>query len=134
MTAVKMYSYIKYNELVIDHEAKNKLMQLYENYMQHKFDLLGSGFVTIDYELQAKGVWGKRYRSPYMQEYGKKVEKMLKVRKKCSDTYKPINWLVDFKSGFFFHPKQYDSMQSCRSVIGKKPGVDIKCPWELGRF
>lgn len=128
-----MYSYIKCNELIIDCEVKKKLGALYEKYMRHEFDLLGSGYVKINYELQAKGVCGKRYCNPYMPEYGKKLEKRLKREKKCSDTYEPINWLVDYKSGFFFHPRKYDTEKNCREVVGKKQGVDIKCPWELGR-
>lgn len=128
-----MYSYINCDELVINFQTRKKLIQLYQKYMRHEFDLLGSGFVKVDYELQAKGVCGKKYNNPYMAQYGKKIEKKLRRHNICSDTYKPINWLVDFKSGFFFHPEKYDTRENCRSVIGKKQGVDIKCPWELGR-
>lgn len=128
-----MYSYIKCSELKINYDTTQKLSQLCEKYMQHQFDLLGSGFVKVDYELRAKGVCGKRYFSQSMPMYGRKLEKKLKKKKKCSSTYEPINWLVDFKSGFFFHPEKYNTRESCRMVIGNKRGVDIKCPWELGR-
>lgn len=128
-----MYSYIDCSKLVVDSDTKEKLMRLYEKHMRHEFDLLGSGFVKVDYDLQAKGMCGRRYANQYMAQYGKKIERRLKKGKKCSENYKPINWLVDFKSGFFFHPKKYDTREHCRDVIAKKRGVDIKCPWELGR-
>lgn len=127
-----MYSYIKCNELIIQCNTRTKLKRLYIKYMRHEFDLLGSGFVKNGYNLNPKGVCGKRYVNPSMSKYGKKAAG--KLHKKCSASYQPINWFVDFKSGFFFDPKEYNTREKCRSIIGKRRGVDIKCPWELGRF
>lgn len=127
-----MYSYLKYNELVLDSDSEKKLIQLYENYMNHKFNLLGSGFVTVDYEINANGLHGYRYTDKSMRLFGKLAK--MKLQRKCSACYSPINWFVDYKSGFFFNPIKYTSLVKCQEVIGKKRGVEIKCPWELGRF
>lgn len=122
-------SYIRVDELEINGDCQQKLEKLYHMYMKHRFDLLGSGYVKIDYHICAKGFAGKRYRSTHMGKYEKKAKKYLK-----DPNYIPINWFVDFKSGFFFDPAVYDSKKKCHELIGKKQGVDIKCPWELGRF
>lgn len=127
-----MHSYISYHKLVINNSCRENLEYLCRHFMAHQFDLLGSGFVQVDYHLRANGLLGKRYSDPYMVKYGQRIAKRL--RKKCSEKYDPINWLTDYKSGFFFSPVKYRSWKKCQTVIGRIPGVDIKCPWELGRF
>lgn len=122
-------SYIQINELQINKECQQKLEKLCHMYMNHKFDLLGSGYVKVDYRICAKGFAGKRYCSAHMGKYEKKAQKFIKDPK-----YSPINWYVDFKSGFFFDPAVYNSKKKCQELIGKKQSVEIKCPWELGRF
>ncbi|MDE6567097.1 MAG: heparinase II/III family protein [Lachnospiraceae bacterium] len=122
-------SYIRVEQLKINQECQRKLELLYHMYMEHKFDLLGSGYVKIDYDICAKGFAGKRYVNPYMKKYEKKAKRYVQ-----NPDYSPINWFVDYKSGFFFHPQEYDSKEKCLAIIGKKQGVEIKCPWELGRF
>lgn len=129
-----MYSYISYADLCIDTACIEKLKRLYPLYMNHRFDLLGSGFVKVNYQMQAKGLHGKRYRDTYMEKYGRKIKGELCGGHKCSDGYEPINWFVDYKSGFFFNPRQYNSLKKCQAMIGEIPWVDIKCPWELGRM
>lgn len=129
-----MYSYVRCDEIEVNPSCKSKLISLYNLYMQHQFDLLGSGYVKVNYKLQAKGVHGKRYIDPHMAKYEKVAYKKLHYNGKCSSGYEPINWFVDYKSGFFFNPLKYNSLDKCQAVIGKIDGVDIKCPWELGRF
>ena len=127
-----MNSYICYHKLDIDSSCRETLEHLCRHIMEHQFDLLGSVFVKVDYQLKVNGMRGRKYRDPHMQNYGQKIAK--KLRGKCSRNYEPINWLVDYKSGFFFSPRQYHSWKKCQAVIGSVSGVDIKCPWELGRF
>ena len=57
-----------------------------------------------------------------------------KIKKKVSKDYEPINWFIDYKSGFYFEPLIYNSVKKNLAVIGNKCGIDIKCPWELGRL
>ncbi len=127
-----MNSYICHRKLKIDKSCRENLKYLCRHFMAHQFDLLGSGYVNVDYRLQPRGLGGIKYFDSGMRKYGEKVAKGLCG--KCSKDYEPINWLIDYKSGFFFSPKKYDSWKKCQSVIGRVRGVDIKCPWELGRF
>lgn len=46
-----MYSFININEIMIDASCREKLRTLCDLYMQHRFDLLGSGFVKLDYNI-----------------------------------------------------------------------------------
>ncbi|RJQ55276.1 MAG: heparinase [Nitrospiraceae bacterium] len=44
--------------------------------------------------------------------------------------YQPIDWHIDFKSGY-----RWDTETFYRDIsVGHKEGVDIKVPWELSRF
>ena len=129
-----MFSYVSCNEIEVNPLCKSKLISLYYLYMQHQFDLLGSNFVKINYRLKAKGMHGKKYIDPYMVKYEKIAYKKLYHKEKCSLGYEPINWFIDFKSGFFFNPLKYNSLEKCNAIMGKFDGVDIKCPWEFGRF
>ncbi len=129
-----MNSYIYDADLYIDYACIAKLRKLYHRYMNHSFNLLGSGFVKVNYVLRPKGLHGKRYHDPYMEKYGRRIKRRLCGGGKCTDSYEPINWFVDYKSGFFFNPGKYDTLEKCQAVIEKIPWVDIKCPWELGRL
>lgn len=127
-----MYTYINANGLAIDNECRQKLEKLYQFYMQHEFDLLGSGFVRVGYGCGVKGFLGKRYVDNFKKLYGRYAKE--KIEHECTDTYIPINWFIDYKSGFFFSPLTYTTVKRCYKVMDKKEGVDIKCPWELGRL
>lgn len=91
-----------------------------KKYIAHDFNLLGSGWVLLDYNTIAFGVEGYTYQ----------------MNKQAPDlgieNYKPIDWQKDFKSGFRWdeslsHDKQYN-------LSSGKLGADIKVPWELGRL
>jgi hypothetical protein len=43
--------------------------------------------------------------------------------------YRPIDWQVDFKSGYRWDPRTWHM----DIPIGRDPGVDVKVPWELSR-
>lgn len=126
-----MYSFIDINILQVDSQCKKDLLFLYDKYMNHEFDLLGSGFHKIYYGMDVKGFQGMKYTYHRSFKYEKR---RLKQKKEVSKEYEPINWFIDYKSGFYFEPLIYNSRVKCLQVIEKKPGVDIKCPWELGRF
>lgn len=127
----KMYSFIHVKNLVVDEECKKRLEMMYQRWMRHEFDLLGSGWVKIDYDLEPEGFRGEKYNTDRMRQYGK-MKKIFSGQK--DGDYREINWFVDYKSGFFFHPLWFHSKEKCGEMIGKQKGVDIKCPWELGRL
>lgn len=127
-----MYSYIDISKIHMDEECRQKLGILLHRYMKHEFSLLGSGYITINYAIKAQGFQGVRYVDRKMPLYEKTARARLK--NKCTASYEPMNWFVDYKSGFFFHPRKYASKKKCYKVMNEKKGVDIKCPWELGRL
>ena len=127
-----MNSYVDIKKIVINNDCKKQLERLFQLYIRHEFDLLGSGLIKIDYKIDAKGFFGRKYYNRSMFLYEKLANK--KLKNKCTDSYKPINWFVDYKSGFFFAPYKYSTQAKCNKVITEKKGVDIKCPWEFGRF
>jgi len=118
----------------------------------HSFDLLGSGPTTPDYLLEADGAFGSRY-----QNAPGRVQELAQLRRigdllqdtesfleshhrqvsgppnshlaKALERYTPIDWHVDFKSGYRWNPELW----WLDAVAAPAPGVDIKAPWELSR-
>ena len=111
-------------------------------YLNHTFDLLGSGWVQVRHGMHCRGLEGYRYSmdSRYMannqgtglshnvnasnKAYSKKIWKMI------SRDYIPIDWQLDFKTGFRWQEKKPASQCGPAPL----PGVDIKVPWELSRM
>lgn len=126
-----MLSFIDINKIVVTHECKKSLQLLYQHYIIHEFDLLGSGFQEICYGMEVSGFEHVCYR------YNRKFlfeKNRFRRNRFISKHYKPINWFIDYKSGFYFDPFFYNTKDKCLNIIEKKREVDIKCPWELGRF
>lgn len=105
-------------------------------YLEHRFDLLGSGWVKVERGMACRGLDGCRYQSDsssnpdddYLNHPNFKECK--RIRKLIKGDYKPIDWHIDFKTGYRWHPKLW-----YRDVpYGHLPGVDIKVPWELARL
>lgn len=114
--------------------------------INHVFDLLGSGPVNVCYGLNAKGFeeykypafnvdfdfdsegfWLKRFINRTNIAYSQKIWQFLQS---IDSSYQPIDWQVDFKSGF-----RWDNSTFYKDIrIGDKLGADVKVPWELSRF
>ena len=58
------------------------------------------------------------------------VHHSLRVSELIDREYVPIDWQVDFKSGY----RWSESCWSQDVSVGHLPGVDIKVPWELARL
>ena len=111
-------SYIDFKQLDtsgIDSEIARYLSQMY---CEHRFDLLGSGWVENSYDSIALGVEGFKY------------DMNVFAPKSIAAGYKPIDWQKDYKSGFRWSEKVWYKDQ----LIGHKLGCDIKVPWELARL
>lgn len=101
-------SYVDVNSLNLDKLKDKEVNILFNNYIDHKYDILGSGWINVNHDEQIK----KKASGTY------------------SDAYKLINWHKDFKSGY-----EWSSKLFCKKIkIGKQKGVDIKIPWELARL
>lgn len=117
------------------------LSELNDRTLKHEFNLLGSGWVQVDRGLIAAGVEGHVYQSSRSDEF---FERWLEMEAPPSNRevalatwnliddpkYEPIDWHIDFKSGYRWQPNQW-----WRNIPhGHRPGVDIKVPWELARM
>jgi hypothetical protein len=120
---------------VIEPHEKN-LSILCQNYLRHQFNLLGSGWVEVKHGIQALGFEGHKF-SPSkipldilnLLNPGNR-DRAKKIRTQISSDYIPIDWQLDFKSGY----RWTESHIASRLQYGHEPGVDIKVPWELARL
>jgi hypothetical protein len=74
-----------------------------------------------------RGDWLCRYINKTNIPYSRKVWRTLKA---INPSYEPIDWQLDFRSGY-----RWDTRVFYRDILSTQiPGVDIKVPWELSRF
>ncbi len=111
-------SLINTKELNLSNIDSNIARYLSKMYIDHKFDLLGSGWVKNSYESVALGLEGYKY------------DMNVEAPENIFENYEPIDWQKDFKSGFRWSEKKWYKDQR----IAHKPGSDIKVPWELARL
>lgn len=132
-------SFVNIDAIKINKDNENKLDFLINNYLNHTFDLLGSGPIKVKYNLEINEEESNNISSsniPYPLNSIKSIDyiKSIKIIKYIDKNYKPIDWHIDFKSKFRFNARYFNNIQKCRSIIAKGNGVDIKVPWELGRL
>ena len=106
-----------------------------DHYRAHRFDLLGSGWVQVQHGMSCGGVEGQRYSAsvdadvPSRENPANRSESK-RMRALISADYTPIDWQLDFKSGYRWGEASHHS----NIAYGFAPGVDIKIPWELARM
>ncbi len=107
---------------LISSEAKELILTRAEAALEHKFDLLGSGPILV--EADKESLQARYERMTCLMGYkGNGGEIPL-------SSYKPIDWHLDFKSGY-----RWNSQIPCQKiVINPGNGADIKVPWELSRM
>ena len=111
-------------------------------YLQHRFNLLGSGWVQVKYGMHCKGLDGFHYarsdevavdqRGEWLDGRINKanVVQSQRIWQLIDADYIPIDWQMDFKSGFRWKEKNwYQDI-----VYAHQSGVDVKVPWELSRM
>lgn len=118
---------------VWDHLAKN--------YLAHRFDLLGSGWTHVHLGLQAAGLEGQVFQaagSAVIDPQGNWLKSQIplpylsrakKLWQMVSPNYQPLDWQIDFKSGYRWSAQEWHQQVS----ITPQRGADIKVPWELAR-
>lgn len=110
--------------------------------LQHRFDLLGSGWRRVRHgmpcpgledvsfpatpapDFDAQGEWLKPRLNASNLAYGKQLWSML------TPEYTSIDWHIDFISGY----RWSEGAWSQSIPIGAPRGADIKAPWELARM
>ena len=115
---------------------------LVEHVCNHRFNLLGSGWIQVFHGTDCRGVEGHRYkpgpavrpdpRGVWLQERinRKNLDEAQRIWALVDPGYTPIDWQLDFKSGYRWPEKTW--YQDIAYAYG--PGVDIKVPWELARL
>jgi hypothetical protein len=125
----------------ITHDAE-RIGSLSEFWLNHRFDLLGSGWVRVTYGMRCRGLHEHRYESgPTVTPDGEghwlegrvrppNIAESRRVWRFIKGEYVPIDWHLDFKSGYRWSERTW-----YRDVkYGHAPGADIKAPWELARM
>ena len=129
---------------LIDKNIQDYLIEMYCN---HRFDLLGSGWVKNSYHSKAPGIEGIKFENSLENlkidssgdwlseivinshlEYSKYIWKEIQLE---NDKYQPIDWQKDNKSGFRFNSK---TSYLDQFKLVQTDGIDLKMPWELGRL
>jgi hypothetical protein len=98
----------------------------------HRFDLLGAGWVQVRHGMRCRGFEGTVYppEAPERRVNAANRARTAGLRSRISKNYRPIDWQLDFRSGFRWS-------ESCwyRDIrYGEAPGADVKVPWELSRL
>lgn len=118
------------------------IIPLADRHREGQFDLLGSGWASVRHGLSPVGVDGHVHAPglPVEADSGgdwlaKRVnpanaEESRRLWRLVSGGYRPIDWQLDFKSGYRWSEKTWYS----DVPYGHRPGIDIKVPWELGRL
>lgn len=134
----------KINTQAINKDVATYLMNMY---IQHRFDLLGSGWVENSYQSEPVGLEGIKFPNTFndliIDNQGewlskivikKHLNKSKEIWKKIlaiNPNYNPIDWQKDYKVGFRFSAKIPYNKQ-VQLVTAK--GIDLKMPWELSRL
>lgn len=118
------------------------IRELVERHLEHRFDLLGSGWVRVGHGVAGAGVEGHRHPPGdrvvadaagdwlARRVTGANLAEARRVWRLVGDGYRPIDWQLDFKSGYRWSETTWFE----HIHFGGLPGVDVKVPWELARM
>lgn len=108
----------------------DRIRQENAHFLKHEFDLLGSGCVRVEPGMQCRGIEGIRYSASKGAINEKNRSESERIRRLIRQPYLPIDWQLDFKSGY-----RWDEGTWSRDIqYGDQPGADVKVPWELSRM
>ncbi len=110
--------------------------------LAHEFDLLGSGWVKVRHGAKCAGLEGSffdpgervtadsegRWLSLRINE--KNLPESRRIWGLIEQNYEPIDWQLDFKSGY----RWFEKTLSRDIAYGALRGQDVKVPWELARM
>jgi hypothetical protein len=110
-------------------------------HLNHRFDVLGSGWVHIRHGMRCRGLNGFRYppadghESQLASSAAAHVNRpnrreAERIWSLLDDLYDPIDWHLDIKSGYRWSERLWYR----RTRTAPVRGADIKVPWELARM
>lgn len=120
----------------------DQILPLAQHYLEHRFDLLGSGWVQIKYGMHCRGLEGYRYPMGSPVESDNQgnwlsdqinranLSESQRIWRLVTPDYTPIDWQLDFKSGYRWSQTTWYA----DILYGHQLGVDVKVPWELARM
>lgn len=138
----KLLRYFKTVPTITADDQVEQISQLSALYLDHRFDLLGSGWVQVQHGMACRGLEGYFYKmgSPITPDpHGHWLSGRINpanlndaqhIWTLIAPDYTPIDWHLDFKSGY----RWSESTWYLEVPYGHQPGVDIKVPWELARM
>jgi hypothetical protein len=122
--------------------SRDQVHGLSEMYLAHRFDLLGSGWVRVVHGMSCRGLEGHRFDMgmPVTPDREGKwlagrisrenLETAQQLWRRVDEGYDPIDWHLDFKSGY-----RWPETIWYRDVpVPPAAGADVKVPWELARM
>ncbi len=131
----------------IEHKIpKLVIEELFSKFIDHRFDILGSGWTSASYHAASVGMMEHRYESAfihrpfenptYLEEilpiaHHKRSAELYQQIKSIHPSYECIDWNRDIRSGYRFSS---DKWSHDSSAEGNLEGVDVKIPWELSRM
>ncbi len=105
--------------------------ELARHYRARRFNLLGSGWVRVAHGMSCPGFAGAVYSMPGPRAVSPgNRQRAAEIRAAISPDYQPIDWQLDFRSGY----RWQEDAWSETLLLGHEPGVDVKVPWELARL
>jgi hypothetical protein len=132
--------HLKADELSSDYA--HFLANAAENYVAHRFDLLGSGWMEVRHGMTCPGIAGHQYPAgPVVEADGggrwlaglindANLAESQRIWRLIRQPYVPIDWQLDFKSGYRW--SELTHFADLR--YGDSLGADVKVPWELARM
>ena len=140
--SLKLHRYFSMDKAFTSLLNLPQLLKLSQLYLKHNFSLLGSGWVQVRHGIECGGTVGHCY--PQRQSIKPDTEgvwlkgrlneanlhEAQRIWKLISPEYMPIDWHLDFTSGY----RWAESTWYKHISFGKVPGVDVKVPWELSRM
>ncbi len=111
------------------------LAELGENYLGHKFDILGSGWQHVHYGMACGGLEGQRHDPAPALPIGQRLNPANaapagEIRALLDADFAPIDWQLDIKSGYRWREDIWYRDIRYRNIAG----ADAKVPWELARM
>jgi hypothetical protein len=101
----------------------NKLREYCNDFLNHEFDLLGSGVKCVDLQMSKE-----KFIEDGINNANREVA--YEIYSHIDNEYNLINWNTDFVSGYNWDNSKKSQILSYEDL----DGVDVKLPWELGRL